>query len=184
MPESASSRPWLAGEGRRIYLWNHFHHPTERAGIGKWHRFPCFMPDVISREVKGCHQDDVRGVLLCGIGTQPDYYLNMRTAFNVEADYQVLVTAFLSRIFGAASEPMERFCCRISKINREEGVIGTTREASWLRLGTEERMKELGGYVDEAVMLVTTDLERKRVDTWREGVWEYMKTGRDQFHAK
>lgn len=175
---------WLADKGRRIYLWNYFHHPMEPAVIGKWHCFPCFMPDVISREVKRYHTDGVRGVFLCGIGTQLDYYLYMQTAFNVETDYKELVSEFFSRYFGAASEPMERFYYRISEINREEGVVGTTREASWLRLGTEERMKELGGYVDKAVTLATTDLERKRVDTWKKGVWEYMKTGQDQFHAK
>ena len=41
-------------------------------------------------------------------------------------------------------------------------------------------MKELGEYIDKAATLAATDLERKRVDTWKKGVWEYMKTGQDQ----
>jgi hypothetical protein len=72
---------------------------------------------------------------------------------------------------------MKRFYYRISDINREEGVVGTTQEISWRRLGTDERMKELGRYIEEAIGLASTDLEKKRVDTWKVGVWEYMKAG-------
>jgi len=44
-------------------------------------------------------------------------------------------------------------------------------------------MKELESYIEEAVKLARTDREKKRVDTWKKGVWEYMKAGYDQFHA-
>ena len=108
----------------------------------------------------------------------------MQTAFDVNTDYEELVDEFFSRYFGAASEPMKRFYYRISDINREEGVVGTSQEASWRRLGTDERMKELERYIEEAVDLASTGLERKRVDTWKMGVWEYMKAGHDQFAQK
>jgi len=176
-------RAWMADKGRRIYLWNYFHHPMEPAVIEGWNCFPCFMPDVISRQVKRYHQDGVRGVFLCGIGQQLDYYLYRQIAFNVDTDCEQLVNEFFSRYFGAACEPMKRFYQHISAINREEGVVGRSLELSWRRLGTDDRMKELESDIEEAVKLARTALEKKRVDTWKKGVWEYMKTGYDQFHC-
>ena len=175
---------WLADKGRRIYLWNYFHHPMEPAVIGKWNCFPCFEPDVISREVKRYYEDGVRGVFLCGIGQQLDYYLYTQTAFNVDMDYRALIDEFFSRYFGAAGVPMKKFYYRIAAINREEGVVGRSPELSWQRLGTRDRMRELQSYVEEAVRLAQTDIERQRVETWKTGVWDYMKAGYDSFHVK
>jgi hypothetical protein len=174
---------WLDTGDRPLYLWNYFHHPMEPAVIGKWNCFPCFMPDVISREIKRYYKDGIRGVFLCGIGQQLDYYLYTQTAFNVNTDYRQLVDEFFSLYFGGASEPMKKFYYRISEINREEGLVGTSPEKSWAKLGTPERMKELGAYIDEAVKLAKTDIEKRRVETWKKGVWEYMAAGYHQFHS-
>lgn len=181
--DTALYESWLADKGRRIYLWNYFHHPLEPAVIGKWNCFPCFEPDVISREVKRYHKDGVRGVFLCGIGQQLDYYLYMQTAFNVDTDYEELIDEFFSRYFGAAGVPMKKFYERISAINREEGVVGRSPQLSWQRLGTAARMEELRAYIEQAVRLAGTDLEQQRVETWKTGVWDYMKAGYDSFHA-
>jgi len=123
-------RAWMVDKERRIYLWNYFHHPMEPAVIEGWNCFPCFMPDVISRVVKRYHQNGVRGVFLCGIGQQLDYYLYSQTAFNVDTGCEKLVNEFFSRYFGAACEPMKRFYHHISTINREEGVVGRSPELS------------------------------------------------------
>ena len=182
--DMAIYRAWLDEGERPLYLWNYFHHPMEPAVIGKWNCFPCFMPDVISREIKRYHKDGIRGVFLCGIGQQLDYYLYVQTAFDVDTDYQEVVDEFFALYFGSASEPMRKFYYRISEINREEGVVGTSPEKSWGRLGTPERMKELGVYIDEAVKLAGTELEKRRVETWKKGVWEYMKAGHRQFYLR
>ncbi|MHC4581040.1 MAG: DUF4838 domain-containing protein [Planctomycetota bacterium] len=182
--DMAIYRAWLAEADRPLYLWNYFHHPMEPAVIGKWNCFPCFMPDVISREVKRYHKDGIRGVFLCGIGQQLDYYLYMQTAFDVSTDYRQVVDEFFALYFGRASEPMKTFYYRISEINRQNGVVGTSPEKSWARLGTPERMKELGDYIDEAVKLAKTDIEKKRVETWKKGVWEYMNAGYHKFYDR
>ncbi len=182
--DMAIYRAWLSAGDRPLYLWNYFHHPMEPAVIGKWNCFPCFMPDVISREIKRYHKDGIRGVFLCGIGQQLDYYLYMKTAFDVDTDYQELVDEFFALYFGGASEPMKTFYYRISEINREEGVVGTSPERSWGKLGTPDRMKELGVYIDEAVKLARTDLEKRRVETWKKGVWEYMNAGHGRFYSR
>ena len=181
--DMAIYRAWLEEGERPLYLWNYFHHPMEPAVIGKWNCFPCFMPDVISREIKRYHKDGIRGVFLCGIGQQLDYYLYTQTAFDIDTDYQKVVDEFFTLYFGAASEPMKMFYYRISEINREEGLVGTSLEKSWGKLGTPERMKELGIYIDEAIKLAKTDIEKRRVDTWKRGVWEYMNAGYRRFYS-
>lgn len=182
--DMAIYKAWMAEGQRPLYLWNYFHHPMEPAVIGKWNCFPCFMPEVISREVKRYHRDGIRGVFLCGIGQQLDYYLYLQTAFDVTTDCQALIDEFFKLYFGHAAEPMKRFYSRISEINRQEGVVGTSPKTSWDKLGTPERMQELGTYIDRAVKLAKTDLEQKRVATWKEGVWDYMQSGHQQYHSR
>ena len=79
---------------------------------------------------------------------------------------------------------MKAFYYCISEINREEGLVGTTAEKSWAKLGTPDRMKKLGIYIDEAVKLAETDLEKRRVETWKKGVWEYMNAGHRRFYGR
>jgi len=173
---------WLDAGARPIYLWNYFHHPLEPAIIQGWHAFPAFMPEVISREVKAYARDGVRGVFLCGIGQQLDYYLYMRTAFDADTDGERVVAEFFAEYFGPAGEDMRRFYERIRDINAEEAVIGTSREASWGRLGTAERMAELGAHIKAAGEAVEgRGVESRRVDSWRRGVWEYMREGMEEY---
>ncbi len=172
---------WVADKGRRLHVWNYFHHPMEPAIINKWKCFPCFMPDVISEWVKRYHQDGVRGFYLCGIPPEPDYYIYMQTAFNVETDYKQVVDEFFARYFGAAGEPLKKFYSRISDINREEHRLGTTPDLSWKRLGTEARMNELGALMESAMRLAGSDVEKQRVQTWNKGLWGYMTEGRAQY---
>lgn len=61
---------------------------------------------------------------------------------------------------------------------------GTRPETSWGRLGTPDRMRELGLLIREAVARAGTDLERQRVETWQRGVWDYMKAGHDRYRSR
>jgi hypothetical protein len=174
-------REWLeenARSGRRLHVWNYFHHPMERAIIGEYHCFPLFMPDVIPEWVKRYPRDGVRGFYLCGIPPQLGYYIYMQTAFNAELDTEAMMDEFFAKYFGAAADPMKAFYLRIAEINREEGIIGTSEQASWETLGTQERMEELERLMSRAVAAAETELEKRRVDTWNRGIWEYMDEGR------
>lgn len=177
-------REWGVNRSRPFHSWNYFHHPMERALIGGWRCFPVFMPDVISDWMQRYHRDGLRGFYLCGIGEQVDYYLFMQMAFNADIEYEKLIDEFFARYFGTAGEPMKRFYYRISEINRQEGRIGTTPELSWERLGTAERMQELGDLMARAIELVRTEPEKQRVETWNKGVWNYMVKGRAQHFQK
>lgn len=152
--------------------------------MGGWKCFPCFMPDVISEWVKRYARDGVRGYYLCGVPQQLGYYLYMRTAFNAETDYKALTDEFFTLYFGAAAEPMKRFYFRIAEINKEEGIIGDTEEDSWEKLGTKPRMKELGRLMEQAIASTRTDIEKRRVATWKKGIWDYMVEGRRKYVKK
>ncbi len=170
--------------GRRLHVWNYFHHPMERALMGGWKCFPCFMPDVISEWVKRYCRDGVRGYYLCGVPQQLGYYLYMQTAFNAQTDWKALTDEFFSLYFGAAAEPMKKFYFRIAEINKEEGVLGVTEENSWEKLGTEPRMKEVGRLVEQAVNSAGTDIEKRRVAAWKKAIWDYMAKGRSEYFRR
>ena len=59
--------------------------------------------------------------------------------------------------------------------------MGTTPKTSWGRLGTEPRMAELGKLMEQATASAATDVEQRRVATWKKGVWDYMLAGRKQY---
>lgn len=170
--------------GRRLHVWNYFHHPMERALMGGWKCFPCFMPDLISEWVKRYSRDGVRGYYLCGVPQQLDYYLYMQTAFNAETNWKALIDEFFALYFESAAEPMKKFYFRIAEINKEEGILGVTEKDSWEKLGTEPRMEELNGLIEQAVASARTDIERRRVETWKKGIWGYMQKGRREYTKK
>ena len=170
--------------GRPLHLWNYFHWPMEQAIIRGFKCFPNFMPDVISDWVKRYARDGIRGFYLCGAPQQLDYCLYMQTAFNTYTDHMKFTDEFFSGYFPAAAEPMKKFYWQISDINRRERAMGSTEEASWDRLGTKERMKELGKLMAQAVELASSDIEKRRVESWKEGIWDYMVEGRKKYVAK
>lgn len=182
----AGYQEWVANAqqtGRPLYMWNYFHHPMEPAVIGDWHCFPAFIPHAVSTEVKRYIKDGVCGVYLCGIGQQLDYYIYMKTAFDVTTDCDALMDEFFTRYFGAAGDPLKKFYLRIEQIHQTEGVVGTNQHLSWGKLGTPARMGELEGYIDQALALSgnASPTIQQRVSTWKTGVWDYMKAGFDAY---
>ena len=76
----------------------------------------------------------------------------------------------------AAGEPMQRFYLRLEQIAcdpanypppyyRRDGL--DWKKAAWERLGTAERMQELGALIAQAEKLAGTITEKKRVALWR-----------------
>jgi hypothetical protein len=184
--ELAGYNEWVADShatGRRLYMWNYFHHPMEPAVINGFNAFPAFIPHAVSTEVKRYINDGVRGVYLCGIGEQLDYYIYMKTAFDKTTDVDALMDEFFTRYFGAAGEPLKQFYLRVEQINQTEGILGTDIYKSWGKLGTPVRMAELEGYINQALALSVNapPVLQQRVNTWKVGVWDYMKAGFDAF---
>lgn len=181
-------KQWVEGKYRPIYLWNYYCFPEEIAINGKWHCFPGFSAHRMARQIKMYYADGVRGVFLCGIGEQVDFYLTMKLYDNPTADPDAILSEFFSRYFGAASEPMKRFYGRIEEIFSDpksypqdliskETQLHQTKELAWKYLGNEHNMAELGALIDEAERLARTETEKRHVQLWKTGVWDYMKAG-------
>ena len=82
--------------------------------------FPTLLhADVISRKVKRYAAEEIRGVFLCGIGQQLDYYLWVQTILKADTDYEEVVSEVFINYFGSAAVPMQRFYQRLSTTNQE-----------------------------------------------------------------
>jgi hypothetical protein len=188
-------RQWVDRHDRPIHLWNYCCFPMEPAVIGKWNCFPGFSAHRIADLIKMYHRDGVRGVFLCGMGEQVDFYVMMKLYDDPTLDVDALLSEFFSRHFGAASESMKRFYLRIEdifndsnnypeEVRTKETQFHQTEEFAWKYLGTEERMNELGTLMAQAEQLAKTDLEKQRVALWKKGVWDYMLQGRAKYLEK
>jgi hypothetical protein len=107
-------------------------------------------------------------------------------------DVDKLIDEFFRLYFGAAAEPMKAFYLGLERIacdpanypppyHRSNGI--NWRAVAWERLGTEERMAELGAFISQAEELATTEAEKQRVALWRSALWEWMRQGREQYKA-
>ena len=87
---------------------------------------------------------------------------------------------------------MKRFYLRLEEIacdpanypppyHRRDGI--DWKKAAWERLGTPERMEELGALMAQAEKLAATDTEKQRVALWRKALWDWMCQGREQYRA-
>jgi hypothetical protein len=188
-------KAWVQPGDRPIYLWNYYCFPMEPAVIQGWHCFPGFSARRLGQLIRMYHDDGVRGVFLCGIGEQLDYYLTLRMYDDPTIDPDALVDEFFARYFGAAAEPMNQFFTLIeetygnaenypAEVSVEDKQFHQTEEIAWKYLGTEGRMAQLGRFIEKAENAAATDLEKRRVETWKVGVWEYMVEGRRMYVEK
>ena len=178
--------------GRRLYLWNYLCFPTERGLIQGFNVFPGFSIHPLSEQVKKYVQDGIRGIFLCGIGEQLDFYATMKLYDDSSIDIDRLVDEFFSLYFGKASKPMHDFYNKIEAVYTNpanypievqtcEAQFHQTEEIAWKYLGTDSVMSELEGYMDEALGLADTPEVRARVQSWYDGVWQYMKEGKEKY---
>jgi len=186
---------WVDKKDRPIYLWNYYCFPTEPALGGKWQCFPGFSAHSLARDIKMYHEDGVRGVFLCGIGEQVDYYLTLKMWDDPTINPDELLDEFFTRYFGAAAVPMKEFHRVIEetysnpesyprKVRKRDEQFHQNEHIAWRYLGTEARMEELGKLMAQAEALAITELDKQRVQTWKTGVWEYMVEGRSKYLAK
>ena len=191
-------KEWIAEskESKRdIFLWNYLCFPTERGLIQNFNVFPGFDIHNVSEEIKMYAQDGVKGIFLCGIGEQIDFYITMKLYDNPELNVDEILDEFFTSYFGKASEPMQKFYNKIEEVysdtknypldvQTKEAQYHQTEEMAWEYLGTEGVMQELENYVNQALATETSNIEKERVKTWVDGIWEYMKTGREKYFKK
>ncbi|HUT22812.1 MAG TPA: DUF4838 domain-containing protein, partial [Sumerlaeia bacterium] len=188
-------KQWVTPRDRPIHLWNYYCFPTEQGVVRGFNVFPGFYVHTLAELIKMYAQDGVRGVFLCGIGEQVDFYFTMKMYDDPSIDIDAALDEFFRLYFGAAAEPMKKFYLRIEEIysdpknypedvRTQDNQFHQNEEMAWEWLGTKERMRELGALMDQAVAAARTDVEKRRVETWKKGVWDYMKTGAERYYAK
>lgn len=191
-------KEWIA-ESRKsqrpVYLWNYLCFPTERGLVQGFHVFPGFSIHEVAGQIKMYAKDQVRGIFLCGIGEQLDFYITMKLYDNPALDTDELIDEFFITYFGRAARPMRDFYNKIESvysdsknypldIQTKDAQFHQTEAIAWECLGTDEVMNELEGFIRKAQAAASTPIEKKRVDSWVKGVWEYMQTGKANYKAK
>ncbi|MDQ1318087.1 MAG: hypothetical protein QG588_1743, partial [Candidatus Poribacteria bacterium] len=107
---------WVEGKDHPIYLWLYYCFPEENALVGGYHCFPGFMAHTASRQIKMYHEDGVKGLFLCGIGEQVDFYITMKLLDDPELDIDEILDEFFTSYYGASAEPMKKLYLRIEDI--------------------------------------------------------------------
>ncbi|BCI62984.1 DUF4838 domain-containing protein [Coprobacter secundus] len=178
--------------GRPIYLWNYLCFPTERGLIQNFNVFPGFNIHEVSEQIKMYVQDGVQGIFLCGIGEQLDFYTTMKLYDDATADTDKIINEFFTSYFGNAAQPMQNFYRKIesiysnpnnypSNIQTKDAQFHQTEEIAWKYLGTDTVMEELGKHINDALQAASTPIEKARVESWSNGIWEYMKAGKEKY---
>lgn len=174
--------------GRGIFLWSYLGFPTERGLVTNFHVFPGFNAHVTGEQIRMYAADGVKGVYLCGLSEQLDFYLTMKLFDNPSLNTDEVLDEFFRLYFGKAAEPMKNFYSKIesvysnpenypSNIQTQDAQFHQTKELAWKYLGTPEVMEELEGYMVEAEMAAKSPKEKERFLSWKTGIWEYMLVG-------
>ncbi len=194
--EAEIHRQWTEPRDRPIHVWNYLCFPEEAGFLtGKWKCFPGFSAHRLAAEISRYGQGGVRGVFLCGLGEQLDFYLTLKLQDDPTLSVDDLLAEFFTRYFGAAAGPMQRFYRLIEETYSEprnypadlvdsETQLHQTEEIAWKYLGTESRMAELAEFICEAEALARPGDEARRVQQWRAAVWEHMLDGLRAYLAK
>jgi hypothetical protein len=184
---------WREKTGAPMFLWVYYHHPMEPALIDKWNCFPHVMVHETAKSMQMFIRDGVRGIFECGEQDQLEQYVMAKVWDDPSLDVDSLMDEFFSLYFGAAADPMKRFYLRLEQIacdqtnypppyHRRDGI--DWKKAAWERLGTPERMEELGDLMAQAGKLAVIDPDKQRVALWRNAFWVWMKQGYDQHAAR
>ena len=185
-------RQWREKTTAPMFLWVYYHHPMEAALIGKWKCFPHVMVHQTAQAMQTFIHDGVQGIFECGEQDQLEQYVMAKVWDDPNLDVDGLINEFFRLYFGAAGEPMKRFYLRLEEIacdranypppyHRRDGI--DWKKVAWEKLGTAERMEELGALIAEAEKLAVTDPEKQRLALWRKALWDWMCQGREQYLA-
>ena len=153
----------------------------------------CIRDSATGEQMRMYATDGVKGVYLCGLSEQIDFYLTMKLFDNPSLDTDEILDEFFDRYFGKAAEAMKKFYLKIesvysdpanypSYIQTQDAQFHQTRELAWKYLGTPMVMEELEGYIEQARLEAESMEEKERVNSWKIGVWDYMLAGFNDYY--
>ncbi len=194
---------WTAeSKERPKYLWLYYCFPSlaaTRPAISgdkqQWRCFPGFFGHSIPEQMKAYMHAGVRGIYYepsylankqAGMQMSPlldqiEFYVTWKLADDPNRDGSKLINEFFTRYYGAAVKPMQAVYELIEKTYAEPAPSHQCEEYAWTKLGTKERMVELGKLMDEAREAAHTDIEKARVSLFDKGIWQYMLAGRKAY---
>ncbi len=202
-----SSKDWYhewvnAGEPKRrmVSIWTYMFSGSWYAVLVEKHKH--FFPMFAQRRTGKLFQKFVRDGISGWFGetsaevegvsffhTQLESYIASQMAFDASRDPDQLINEFFTLYYGRAAAPMAKFYDLVEKATWEEtqypeGKLVLNEAMNWGIIGTTERMKILAGYVAEAQLLATSDLEKRRLDLFLKGIWAPAVKGRAAYDQK
>ncbi len=179
-------RQWQEKASGPMFLWVYYHHPMEPALIEKWKCFPHVMVHETANAMRMFINDGVRGIFECGEQDQLEQYIMVKLWDDPKLNVDAAIDEFFRLYFGNAGGSMKKFYLRLESIAcdlanypkpymRSNGI--DWKKVAWEKLGTPERMQELGQFLASAESAATGDLEQKRMANWRAAFWDWMRQG-------
>lgn len=184
---------WRRKTKAPMFLWVYYHHPMEPALIDGFGCFPHVMVHDTAKAMRRFIQDGIHGIFECGEQDQLEQYVMTKVWDDSTTDVDGTIDEFFRLYFGRAGKPMNRFYRRLEEIacdpkNYPAPYLRTGgidwKKVAWERLGTAERMEELGRLIQKAESLAETDAEKQRVAQWRKAFWDWMVRGREKALAQ
>ncbi|MDD5708702.1 MAG: DUF4838 domain-containing protein [Kiritimatiellae bacterium] len=184
---------WVAEKktsGRLLSMWLHTGFPLLYGTMHGFHVFHGYDAHTLANQMKMLAADGIKGAF-CG-GDQLECYLLLEYMDNPTQDIDVLLNEFFTRYYGAAGEPLKRIYQLIEATYTDRSNYPSsfqipghqTEEIAWRYLGTQERMDKMARWMDEARAARLSEVERRRVDLFDKGPWQYMVEGRRQWVFK
>jgi hypothetical protein len=184
---------WREKTKAPMFLWTYYHHPMEAGLVGGFKCFPNVMVHDTARSMQMFIRDGVRGIFECGEQDQLEQYVMAKVWDDPSLNVDALIDEFFRLYFGPAGAPMKKFYLRLEAIasdqsnypapyHRRDGIDWKT--VAWERLGTADRMDELGALIGQAEQQTLTAAEKQRVALWRAALWDWMRQGREEYLAK
>jgi uncharacterized protein DUF4838 len=181
-------RTWAEREkGRPFFVWLYYCFPKENAQNGRWHCFPGFFAHQIARSFKLYHAMGVRGMFFNGFGQDVEAYVSFQLMNDPSRDVDAMLDEYFTKLYGPAAEPIKKMYLRIEEIYSTPKYYPPgfdrhqTAKVAWEHLGTEAHMAELAKWMHKARSASLSDLQRRRVTLWEQGVWDYMTAGRKDY---
>jgi len=173
-------------KNRRKYLWLYYCFPLDTVTGQKWKVFPGFFSHTISKRFKLYKQKGFRGAFFNGWCNMIDAYVTFKMLDNPNANVDKILDEFFNGYFGAAAKPIKEFYLSVEKIyadpanypKKKNGTIGhQTENIACSYLGTKKRLLKLQALMKQAHSLAKSKIEKKRVELFDKGIWQYMKSG-------
>lgn len=175
---------------RPMSLYLYYCFPFLNTGGGtKFHCFPGFFAHKIGEQFKLFHRYGYRGFYHDGYGQQVEAYITCKLMDDPTRDVDEMLDEYFQKLYGTAATAMKQFYLEVEQAyctptNYPPGSVHQNEAIAWGWLGTEARMKKLGGLLAQAHAAASTDLEKHRVALFDKGVWQYMLAGRAKYVAK